>query len=125
MKVLLCMFFMHLVDDYKLQGILAELKCKNWWIINSPYPREKYEYDYIIALLEHGFMNSFMVHIPIYIWLSQNEKALFISVFAFAILHAFIDHLKANCKKINLIQDQVLHIILIVILFHLWVYFRG
>lgn len=122
MKVLLCMFFMHLLDDYNLQGILAKLKCKNWWITNSPYPTEKYEYDYIIALLEHGFMNSFMVHIPIYLWLCQNEKILIISVLIFAIIHSFIDHLKANCKMINLIQDQIIHIVLIVIW---WAYFRG
>ena len=122
MKVLLCMFFMHLVDDYKLQGILAKLKCKNWWIINSPYPREKYEHDYIIALLEHGFMNSFMVHIPIYLWLCQNEIVLSASVLIFAAIHAFIDHLKANCKMTNLIQDQIIHIVLIVIW---WAYFRG
>ena len=122
MKVLLCMIYLHLIDDYKMQGWLTSAKSKNWWIINSPYPREKYEYDYIIALLEHGFMNSFMVHIPIYIWLCQNEKILLISVLIFAIIHSFIDHLKANCKMINLIQDQIIHIVLIVIW---WAYFRG
>lgn len=121
MKVLLCMIYLHLVDDYKMQGWLASAKSKNWWLVNSPYPTEKYEYDYIIALLEHGFMNSFMVHIPIYLWLCQNEKILLISVLIFAIIHSFIDHLKANCKMINLIQDQIIHIVLIVIW---WAYFR-
>lgn len=122
MKVLLCMIYLHLIDDYKMQGWLASAKSKNWWITNSPYPLEKYKNDYIIALLEHGFMNSFMVHIPIYLWLCQNEKTLLISVLIFAIIHSFIDHLKANCKTINLIQDQIIHIVLIVIW---WAYFRG
>lgn len=122
MKVLLCMIYLHLIDDYKMQGWLASAKSKHWWLVNSPYPTEKYEYDYIIALLEHGFMNSFMVHIPIYLWLCQNEKILLISVLIFAIIHSFIDHLKANCKMINLIQDQIIHIVLIVIW---WAYFRG
>ncbi len=122
MKVLLCMIYLHLIDDYKMQGWLASAKSKNWWITNSPYPTEKYEYDYIIALLEHGFMNSFMVHIPVYLWLCQNEKILLISVLIFAIIHSFIDYLKANCKMINLIQDQIIHIVLIVIW---WAYFRG
>lgn len=111
MKVLLCMFYLHLIDDYVLQGILAKLKQREFWF---PYG-EKYKHDYIVALLEHGFMNSFAVHIPIYLWLCQNEKILLISVLIFAIIHFFIDHLKANCKMINLIQDQILHIVFIIV----------
>lgn len=113
MKVLLCMIFLHLIDDYKLQGILASFKQKKWWKDNAP--DEKYKHDYIIALIEHGFMNAFLVHIPIYIWLCKNEPILFVSIFLFATIHAIIDDWKANDKTINLIQDQVLHILLIII----------
>lgn len=118
MKVLLCMIYLHLVDDYVLQGWLANAKCKKWWQDNCP--DKKYSKDYIIALLEHGFMNSFAVHIPIYIWLYKNELILSFSVCAFAIIHALIDDLKANDKKINLIIDQFTHLFLI---FLWWIIF--
>lgn len=111
MKVLLCMIYLHLLDDYVLQGVLAKLKQKDFW---RPFDKQ-YRYDYIIALLEHGFMNSFMVHIPIYVWLCKNELILSFSVCAFAIIHALIDDLKANDKKINLITDQLTHLFLILL----------
>jgi len=44
--VLLCMFFLHIIDDFKLQGILADFKQKSWWKKN--YPNELYKYDWII-----------------------------------------------------------------------------
>jgi len=116
MKVLLCMIYLHLIDDYVLQGILAKLKQRDFW---KPYDK-KYQADYVVALLEHGFMNSFMVHIPIYIWLCKNELILSFSVCVFAIIHALIDDLKANDKKINLITDQLTHLFLI---FLWWIIF--
>jgi len=121
MKILLFMIYLHLIDDYVLQGILAKLKQKDFWF---PYG-EKYKHDYIVALLEHGFMNSFMVHIPIYIWLCKNEPILFASIFLFATIHAIIDGWKANDKKINLIQDQILHIVLIVVWWLSFTLFGG
>lgn len=111
MKVLLCMWYLHLIDDYVLQGILAKLKQRDFW---TPYGK-KYQADYGIALLEHGFMNAFLVHIPIYIWLCKNEPTLFASIFLFGILHAIIDDWKANDKRLNLLQDQILHILLILL----------
>lgn len=31
-----CCLFCHIVDDYYLQGILAQLKCREWWGKNYP-----------------------------------------------------------------------------------------
>lgn len=123
MKVLLCMIYLHLVDDYVLQGWLAQAKCEDWWKKNCP--DKKYRFDYGVALLEHGFMNSFLVHVPIYIWLCKNEPTIFASVLLLGTIHAIIDDWKANDKKINLIQDQVLHIVLIVIWWVLFTLFGG
>ena len=109
MKVLLCMVYLHLIDDYVLQGWLASAKCKSWWEHNCP--NEKYKNDYIIALIEHAFMNSFFIHIPIYLWLCQNEFCLILTLLFMTAVHAKVDHLKANKKKINLWQDQLIHII--------------
>jgi len=111
MKVLLTMIYLHLIDDYVLQGILAKLKQKDFW---NNYG-QNYVGDYGVALLEHGFMNSFLVHIPIYLWLCKNEVVLFASVLLLGNIHATIDDLKENQKKLNLTQDQVLHIVLIII----------
>ena len=121
MKVLLCMIYLHLIDDYVLQGILAKLKQRSFW---TPYGK-KYQADYSIALLEHGFMNSFLVHVPIYLWLCKDEPKIFASVLLLGTIHATIDDWKANDKKINLIQDQFLHIVLIVIWWVLFTLFGG
>lgn len=110
------MLFMHIVDDYYLQGWLAQGKSKKWWEDNCP--NKFYNKDYIICLLEHGFSNSFLVHLPFFI--SFHSNFIFLSIFVYAIIHAFIDDLKANKKKINLIQDQVLHIICMLVIAIIW-----
>lgn len=119
MKVLLCMIYLHLIDDYKLQGWLASAKCKSWWEQNSP--DEKHKKDYIIALIEHSFMNSFMIHIPIYIWCCKNFIVLTTTIIMATVFHILVDNMKANLKWINLIQDQILHILFI---FWLWLFYH-
>ena len=47
--LLLGMLFLHIVDDYYLQGFLASAKQKSWWEKNEP--NKMYSKDYIIALL--------------------------------------------------------------------------
>lgn len=123
MKVLLCMIFLHLIDDYKLQGILANFKQKEWWKQNAPY--EKYKYDYIVALFEHAFMNSFMIHIPIYLWICKNELALTVTIIISTILHAIVDNGKSNKKIYNLFQDQFVHILWIINLFLIFYAITG
>ena len=108
------MIFMHIIDDYKLQGILASFKQKQWWKENAP--DKLYEYDYIWALLIHSFSWSFMIMLPIAYVMNFNITGLFSIVFiANVLIHAFVDDLKANRKKINLIQDQTFHLIQICI----------
>jgi hypothetical protein len=65
--VLLSMMFLHVVDDFKFQGILSSMKQKSWWKKN--YPNKRYKYDYIISLIIHAFSWDFMIHIPIIIYL--------------------------------------------------------
>ena len=116
------MFFLHIVDDYYLQGILAKFKQKSWWEENAP--KELYKHDFIIALIEHAFSWSFMVHIPIMIYtLYFNLPATFlcVSILINLVIHAIIDHIKANKLKINLTTDQMLHFIQITVTF--FVYF--
>ena len=115
--ILFIMIFCHLIDDYKLQGILANMKQRQWWKENA----NKYLYrnDYKVALIEHAFSWSFMITLPfLVISFIQNNTFLMIllviSYFMNTIIHAFIDNLKANKYVINLIEDQFAHLIQII-----------
>lgn len=116
--ILLLMIFLHIVDDYYLQGILAKLKQKSWWEENAP--NKLYEYDYIVALLMHSFSWTFMIMLPLFWTCGFNVEFKLIYVFMINVItHAFVDNWKANIKGINLIQDQSMHLIQIVIT---WLY---
>lgn len=122
--ILLTMLFLHIVDDYYLQGILAQMKQKSWWKKNAP--DELYKNDYKIALLEHAFSWTFMIMLPITItMIIQNNyiNRIYITCFIMNwILHAVIDHLKANRKTINLVIDQSCHVLQIVVTWIVLVY---
>ena len=110
------MVFCHIVDDYYLQGWLASAKQKKYWQDNAP--DEMYKYDYIWALMMHSFSWSFMVMLPIAYVMNFDINGLFATVFVVNILiHATVDNAKANQKKINLIQDQTIHLMQIIFTF--------
>ena len=106
--IFFAMCFCHIVDDYYLQGILASMKQKSWWTKQESY-EDKYKDDYIVALIMHAFSWSFMILIP-FLLLGLSPVFLVISLVLNGIIHAFVDDLKANQKKINLVQDQSIHI---------------
>lgn len=110
--ILFVMIFAHIVDDYYLQGILAKLKQKKWWEENAP--AKLYEYDYLMALAIHAFSWSFMITVPLLLC-TDNYQALCLAIIVNAVIHAIIDHMKANLYKINLITDQLSHILQITI----------
>ena len=111
---LLSMVFLHIIDDYKLQGILASMKQKKWWKEQKEY-RSLYQYDYIPALIEHSFSWTFMIMLPIAIALHFNIGNWIFAYIINMVIHAYVDNLKANKHKINLIIDQLIHIIQIII----------
>lgn len=108
--ILIAMIFCHIVDDYYLQGWLASAKQKSWWENNTP--DELYKHDYLAALFMHSFSWTFMIMLLPTIFVVINggvwSPLLFISNL---IIHMVVDDLKANKKKINLIQDQTVHIV--------------
>lgn len=112
--VLFLMLFLHIVDDYYLQGILASMKQKSWWQKNAP--DDLYKKDYIVALICHSFSWAFLTTLPLYLFGITNIFV-YIMFFINWIGHAVIDDLKANKKKINLIQDQSIHVIQIIIIY--------
>lgn len=115
---LLAMIFLHIVDDYYLQGVLAKMKQKQWWKDNAP--DEMYKHDWIPALIAHAFSWTFMIMLPVaaaIILLGAGFAHIMMYCALFAInwfFHAYIDHYKANEKTINLIADQSLHLFLII-----------
>ena len=110
------MVFCHIVDDYYLQGKLASLKQKSWWEKNAP--DQLYKYDYIVALMMHSFRWTFMIMLPIAVSQRFDIGAGFTAMFVVnTAVHAIVDHLKANKRKINLITDQSIHIGQIIVTF--------
>lgn len=121
--ILIVMFFCHIVDDYYLQGCLANMKQKAWWQIHTS--NKLYKYDYIMALLEHAFSWSFMVMLPVLIYMIYNNElhiGLYVAMLVGnLIVHSIIDNCKANELCINLITDQCLHFIQIVLTWWLFI----
>lgn len=119
--ILLSMIFLHIIDDYKLQGILASMKQKTWWEDQKGY-NELYKYDYIPALIEHSFSWAFMIMLPIAISLNFNIGWWAIAYVINMIIHAIVDTLKANSLKINLVTDQTIHVVQIVITWMIFIF---
>ena len=114
--LLLGMLFLHLVDDYYLQGWLASAKQKSWWEKNAS--SKLYKNDYIMALCEHAFSWTFMIMlIPAFNYIC-NHNVPVIYFMGFVVnwtIHCAVDNLKANKMRINLIQDQLIHVVQIVL----------
>ena len=109
-KILLFMLLFHIIDDFVLQPIsLSNLKQKKWWEKQEGYS-DKYKDDYKVALAIHSISWSIMIHIPLVIvFPSLGQLALLISFIVNAVIHYYIDDLKANKLKINLFEDQMVH----------------
>lgn len=113
---LLCMLC-HVIDDFHLQGILASLKQRKYWEENAP--DSLYKNDYKISLVIHSISWSFIIQIPLWIrnWETCTCLWCFVALALFVIntaIHAYVDDLKANRHKINLIADQYAHFVQII-----------
>lgn len=115
--LLIAMLYAHIVDDYRHQGILAQMKQKSWWEENAP--DDMYRNDYIVALFEHAFSWTVAIHIPAVIYLYLTSGSMDVVEFGFLffamwMFHALADHAKANLHAINLVGDQLIHIVQVV-----------
>lgn len=114
--VLVGMILCHLLADYPLQGWLAQAKAKTYWA-NSP---ENNQFDWTAALAGHATMWGIVMMIPI-AWACNFELGWFwFALPANIIFHYFIDWLKANKQKINLVVDQYMHIWQIITTWWIW-----
>lgn len=125
--LLIGMIFFHIVDDYYLQGWLAQAKQRQWWEQNAPQPL--YQNDYIMALMEHALSWTIMIHIPVVVFLyfsNMLENATILFLFLFCInwmIHAIVDDMKANKRIINLVTDQCIHFVQIGLTWILYILF--
>lgn len=121
MYILFFMILCHIVDDFVLQPVcLSNLKQKTWWeknVIKCEWQKELYKNDYLAALTIHSLSWSIMIHIPIMVEFIVNDWVLLISILLNAAIHFYVDNLKANENKINLIVDQSIHILQIILTF--------
>ena len=112
-KLLLIMFLMHIVDDFYLQGILASMKQQSWWKNQEGYS-SLYRNDYKMSLLIHSMSWSIMILLPSMFILNTHPYAILAIFIINAAIHYYIDDLKANEKKINLVTDQTIHIMQVI-----------
>lgn len=113
------MVFLHLYADFRLQITckLDKMKQSRWWhdecfkYAKTPNQARlmylKYRFDYICALLIHGFMWSFVTFVPLCVIPSEKFAAV---VTVNAVVHSVIDDLKANRMLFTLWTDQILHL---------------
>lgn len=120
--ILVFMVLAHIVDDFYLQGWLANAKQRLWWKNNAP--DDLYKYDYIASLIIHSLSWSVMITLPIIVYAISRQIDLgwFLATIPVNLsIHAVVDDLKANKRKINLIVDQSIHFIQIVVTFVVFV----
>ena len=101
---------LHLITDYNLQGILADMKQVLWWWKHAP--DKKYEHDWRAALMCHAFMWSIVTFFPL--MFTVNSYVFSGIIILNAGIHACIDVMKANLRWINLVEDQIYHLIQII-----------
>lgn len=105
------MLICHVLDDFVFQPVsLSKLKQKRAWEGLD----DKYADDYKMALFIHSLSWSCMIMLPfVLLSLIQNNISdiMFILVLLVNIgIHYYVDGLKANKLKINLITDQLVHL---------------
>lgn len=120
--VLAGMVWAHTWADYVLQhACLHELKCKSWWQEHAN--QQRYRNDYKVALLMHCIQWTGAVLAPIaaiiifcYDINTPMIGLLFLAAFVSnTIGHYYLDDAKANRYMTNLIEDQVWHMVQVVI----------
>ena len=108
-NIFLLMILLHVIDDFHLQGILANMKQKEWWRKQEGY-NDLYKNDYKTALFIHSLSWAIIISLPFWcIQIPVGWASLFIVINTG--IHYYVDDLKCNKHKINLYTDQAIHFI--------------
>lgn len=121
---LLFLIAMHIFADYNLQGWLASAKQKEYWkkelhMDERRFDNSIYANDYKCALLTHCIQWAFhlMFIVLLYSYIIYNTCNIFYFLFVLVwniYCHYIVDDKKANDLSINLIQDQLIHLLQII-----------
>ena len=104
-QTVLCLcFLLHVIADFNLQGMLGDLKQREWWQKN--YPDPKYSGDYRVAGTIHALAWAILTFLP---FCQSPWYALAVAVNA--PIHYFVDDAKANRHIISLCEDQSAHLV--------------
>lgn len=130
LMTLIIMIFLHIVADFNLQGILAQMKQRDWWVKQLPKDQNlddtMYKNDYKITLLAHAFEWSFIVMLPFLHYIPGSlYKTEYVTLYMVLLVyntftHYVIDDIKANRKACSLITDQLGHIAQIIVTVFIW-----
>lgn len=119
LKLIATAIFLHILADFVLQGQLGLMKQEDWWF-NYPDYKKIYENDWAMAMWLHSFFWTYAVLLPLAWFLDWNIDLAFICDFiANMVIHAAVDHLKANRRTISLVTDQLIHIVQICLTYYL------
>lgn len=109
--ILLSLVFFHIIADFHVQNtFMAKYKqAKEWKIYGKPYL-----YDWVPVLVVHSFSWAFFTFLPL-LYYVYNKDMTFnmwaIVVGVNTVIHFIIDDQKCNRFRINLIQDQLYHLL--------------
>ncbi len=118
------MLFMHVIEDFHLQGILASMKQRDWWKNEvekngRDFEQSPYRYDYLVALFMHAFeWTACVLIVPVVMGMWRHMAVVLVLELIDTPIHAYVDHLKANRRQINLADDQCMHLVQI---FCMWI----
>lgn len=115
--ILFSMIFCHIIADFHIQNsFMAKFKQKEEW---KGYGKE-YLRDWIPVLAVHAFSWSFFTFLPLLYYVYTKDITFNIWIFEVvigAIVHGIVDDQKCNRFNINLIVDQLIHILQIICAF--------
>ena len=124
--VIFSMLFLHIIADFIVQNeFMSKFKQKSKWkdacidefktYEKADKMLKKYKFDYIPVLFVHAFSWAFITYLPLlhYAFYSKilmpETWCVFVLIQTF--VHMYIDNKKCNKFEINLIMDQLLHLL--------------
>lgn len=120
-QMILLTVLLHLIADYTLQGCLANLKQRSWWIEEGKkhdmtmQEIAKYKHDYKCGMLCHSLYWTLVTFFPIIFLSDLSWAVVSLIVLVNTAAHYEVDDMKANQGKLTLWQDQGLHLLQIVL----------
>lgn len=127
-KLFALVLALHHLADYNLQGALCHLKQESFWRkacrecewCSETVAFRKYGRDYRAGLACHALYWTLVTYAPLIFHPLTPSAFAWGLIIANSAFHYWVDDLKANRWRINLVQDQLLHLAQICVTFAVW-----